>query len=112
MLCHNFEGYVSIPILQYLYRNGVKPTIIPNDGKHMPIEVPRCKIRMIDSLNVLPTALSKLPKMFGFTELHKGYVPHLDNSKEHKDIKLQHLSNIRYYNPDAMMPPERYSFKT
>ena len=76
-LCHNFKRYDSIPILQYLYGNGVKPTIIPNGGKNMSIEVPRCKIRMIDSLNFLPTALSKLPKMFGFTELHKGIFPHL-----------------------------------
>ena len=81
VLCHNFKGYDSVPILQYLYKNGGKPTIIPNGGKNMSIEVPRCKIRMIDSLNFLLTALSKIPKMIGFTELHKGYFPHLYNRK-------------------------------
>jgi hypothetical protein len=51
---------------------GVKPTIIANGAKNMYIEVPGCRVRMVDSINVLPSALSELPKMFGLEELKKG----------------------------------------
>ena len=30
VICHNFQGYDSYPVLHYLYRNAVIPTIIPN----------------------------------------------------------------------------------
>ncbi len=67
-MCHNFQGYDSYPILQYLYKNGILPSVVPNGAKIMALTVPACKIRMIDSLNFLPMALSKLPAMFGFDE--------------------------------------------
>jgi acylphosphatase len=28
VIAHNFKGYDSLPILEYLYQNGVKPTFI------------------------------------------------------------------------------------
>jgi hypothetical protein len=37
------------------------PTIIANGAKNMHIEVPGCRVRMIDSINILPSALSDLP---------------------------------------------------
>jgi hypothetical protein len=40
VIAHNFKGYDSLPILGYLYQNGVKPTIIANGAKNMHIEVP------------------------------------------------------------------------
>jgi hypothetical protein len=46
VIAHNFKGYDSLPILGYLYQNGVKPTIIANGAKNMYIEVPGCRIRM------------------------------------------------------------------
>ena len=36
VITHNFKGYDSLPILEYLYQNGVKPTIIANGAKDMP----------------------------------------------------------------------------
>jgi hypothetical protein len=53
------------------------PKYHPKCCKKMFVEVPACSIRMIDSINFLPVALSELPKMFGLKELVKGYVPHL-----------------------------------
>jgi hypothetical protein len=50
VIAHNFKGYDSLPILGYLYQNGVKPTIIANGAKNMYIEVPGSRIRMIDSI--------------------------------------------------------------
>ena len=81
----------------------MKPTSIANGAKKMHIEVPRCRIRMIDSINFLPGALSELPKMFGLEELKKGYFPHLFNGKENQSVVLNHLPDVHYYNPDAML---------
>ena len=58
VIAHNFKGYDSLPILEYLYQRGMKPTIIANGAKNMHIEVPGCRVRMIDSINFLPCALS------------------------------------------------------
>ena len=116
VIAHNFKGYDSFPILGYLYQNAVKPTIIANGAKNMYIEVPGCRVRMIDSINVLPSALSELPKIFGLEELKKGYFLHLFNRKENQSVALNHLPDVHYYNPDAMKVKDRkvffVSFKT
>ncbi len=57
-ICHNFQGYDSYPILRYLYQNGILPTVVPNGARIMSLTVPGCKIKMIDSLNFVPMALS------------------------------------------------------
>ena len=88
----------------------MKPTIIANGAKHMYIEVPGCRVRMIDSINFLPSALSELPKMFGLEELKKGYFPHLFNRKENQSVVLNHLPDVHYYNPDAMKLKDRKAF--
>jgi hypothetical protein len=58
VIAHNFKGYDSLPILEYLYQNGVKPTIIANGATNMYIEVPGCRVRMIEHQFVLPTCLA------------------------------------------------------
>jgi len=112
VLCHNFQGYDSYPVLQYLYRHGILPTIVPNGAKVMSLQVPACKIKMIDSINFLPMALAKLPSMFGFEELKKGYFPHLYNRKENQHRVLDGLPDISYYTPDGMKPDDRNTFLT
>ena len=107
VLCHNFQGYDSYPILQYLYRNAIMPTIVPNGAKVMSLTVESCKIKMIDSINFLPMALAKLPDMFGFKELKKGYFPHLFNKKENQNVVLDRLPELVYYNPDSLKPDDR-----
>ena len=64
VLCHNFQGYDSYPILQYLYKNAILPKIIPNGAKIMCLSIENCKLKMIDSINFLPMALAKPPGMF------------------------------------------------
>lgn len=59
VLCHNFKVYDSFPILQYFFKNAIIPKIIPSGAKNMSVEVPACNIRMIDSINFLPVALSE-----------------------------------------------------
>ncbi|XP_053406566.1 uncharacterized protein LOC123556078 [Mercenaria mercenaria] len=65
---------------------------------------------MIDSINFLPMALSKLPAMFGFDELKKGYFPHLFNKKENQRVVLDGLPDLSFYNPDGMKPDDRQTF--
>ena len=76
MICHNFKGYDSYPILQYLHDNAILPEVVTNGSKFMTIQVPVCKMRFIDSLNFIPMPLSDMPKAFGETEIAKGYFPH------------------------------------
>jgi len=102
VLCHNFKGYDSFPILQYLFKNAIIPKIVPCGAKNMSVEVPACNIRMIDSMNFLPSTLSELPKMFGLEEMAKGFFPHLYNRKENQGTSLPHLLDIGFYNPDSM----------
>ena len=110
VLCHNFQGYDSYPIVQYLYKNAIVPKIIPNGAKIMSLTVQSCKIKMIDSINFLPMALAKLPKMFELKELRKGHFPHLFNKKENQNAILDGLPDVQYYNPDAMKPDDRKKF--
>ena len=110
VLCHNFQGYDSYPILQFLYQNAVVPTIVPNGAKIMCLTIPHCKIKIIDSINFLPMALSKLPKTFGFNELKKGFFPHLFNRKENQNVVMDTLPDISFYNPDSMKPEAKEEF--
>ena len=101
-ICHNFKGYDAYPLLRYLYDNCIIPNVVANGSKYMSIEVRQCKVRMIDSFNFLPCALSKLPAMFGIEELAKGYFPHLYNTKKNKTKRLTKLPDMKFYNPDGM----------
>ncbi|WAR28316.1 hypothetical protein MAR_014020, partial [Mya arenaria] len=73
VICHNFKGYDSYPILQYLHDNAILPEVITNGTKFMSIKVPVCKICFIDSINFIPMALAYMPKAFGTSELAKGW---------------------------------------
>ena len=76
----------------------------------MSIKVEVKDIKFIDSLNFLPLALSKLPGAFGLKELAKVYFPHFFNKRANQGRALSHLPDIRYYNPNAMIPAEREKF--
>jgi hypothetical protein len=110
VICHNFKGYDSYPILQYLHDNAVLPKVITTGSKYMSIEVPSCNIRMIDSLNFIPVALAAMPGSFGETELIKGYFPHLFNRKENQSVILTSLPDLKYYTPNSMKPEARQAF--
>jgi len=76
----------------------------------MSIHIPHLKMRFFDSMNFIPMALSKIPKAFELTESAKGYFPHLYNRIENQNIFLSHLPDVKYYNPDVMMPDARQKF--
>lgn len=64
IFCYNFRGYDSYPIVSYMYENAILPEVIMNGSKCMSIEVPHLKMKIIDSMNFIPMALSKIPKTF------------------------------------------------
>ena len=110
VICHNFKGYDSYPILNYLHENAILPEVITTGSKYMSIKVPACKIRFIDSLNFIPMALADMPQAFGQIELVKGFFPHLYNRVENQSSVLTHLPDISFYNPDGMKPETRTKF--
>jgi hypothetical protein len=46
-------------------------------------------VKIIDSYNFIPLALSKCPKTFGLDELRKGYFPYLFNTSVNQNRILQ-----------------------
>ncbi|WAR23027.1 hypothetical protein MAR_036696 [Mya arenaria] len=110
VICHNFKGYDSYPILQYLHDNAILPEVITNGTKFMSIKVPVCKIRFIDSINFIPMALADMAKAFGISELAKGYFPHLFNREENQTKTLTELPDLKYYTPDGMKIDKRLEF--
>ena len=108
-IAHNFKGYESFFILNYLYKNNVKPVLIMNGAKIMELKVPSANVRFIDSLNFFPMALAKLPKTFGFTELKKGFFPHFFNTRANEQY-VGSIPAIEYYDPDGMKPEVQREF--
>jgi G:T-mismatch repair DNA endonuclease (very short patch repair protein) len=70
----------------------------------------KLNIRMLDSVNFLPMPLAKLPKSFGLSELKKGYFPHLFNTQENQQAKLDTHPEAHYYSPDTMGTSQREAF--
>jgi hypothetical protein len=109
VMAHNFQGYDSYFILQYLRENSVKYDVIIRGAKVLTVSVPMFKIKFIDSLSFIPMRLADFPKIFGLNELAKGYFPHLFNKKENQNY-IGPLPPSPYYYPDGMSSTEREKF--
>lgn len=90
VICHNFKRYDSYPIMNYLYENGIQhvPEVIMDGSTFIGLEVPKCKIRFLESINFIPMPLAIMPKTFGCTVLAKGYFQHLFNTTENQSAVL------------------------
>ena len=53
-------------------------------------------LKIIDSLNFIPSSLSKFPKTFNLKELKKGYFPHKFNTPENQEY-VGLLPDKEYY---------------
>ena len=73
VMAHNFQGYDSYFVLQYLREHGVKYDVIMRGAKVLSLTVDMFNIRFVDSLNFSPMKLANFPKTFGIEELAKGY---------------------------------------
>ena len=108
-IAHNMKGFDGQFILGWLLQQGVTPDIIPNGSKIMSLRIRSLNLRIIDSLNFLPMALSKLPRTFGIHELKKGYFPHKFNRPENQ-CYVGELPAAEFYSPDTMSEAERNDF--
>ena len=112
VIAHNARAYDAYFIYDYMMKNGFIPEPAIFQGtKIMYMKVGKgLNIRIIDSLNFLPMALSVLPKSFGLKEKKKGYFPHLFNTPENQNVILPHLPPVEYYDPDGMTYEKRIEF--
>ena len=109
VMAHNFQGYDSYFILQYLREQGVKYDVIMRGAKVLSLVVEMFNIRFIDSLNFIPMKLANLPKTFGIEELKKGYFPHLFNKKENENY-VGRIPPAPHYNPNGINPKDKEAF--
>jgi hypothetical protein len=59
------------------------PELLLNGSKLLVIKFLGIKIK--DSINFIPMALTKMPKTFSLSELKKGYFPHFFNTPENQN---------------------------
>lgn len=81
LIAHNRKGYNGHFILKWLVDQRMKPHCIYNGAKIMFMEIPKLRIRFIDSLNFLQMPLKYFPKTFSLNELKKRYFPHYFNKE-------------------------------
>ncbi|XP_053378482.1 uncharacterized protein LOC128548112 [Mercenaria mercenaria] len=112
VICHNFKGYDSYPILKYLHNNAILPKVVTSGAKYTSIKVKECRIRFIDSRNFLPMTLQEMSESFNEKKLVDGYFPYLFNLKKNQSVTLQSLPDVSYYNPDDMKQNARDKFMT
>lgn len=86
-IAHNFKGYDSAFIMNYLLTNLLPnkpmPKIINTGTKIIGVEWKN--VRCLDSYCFLPMALSEFSKTFGLDEV-KGYFPHFFNTESNQSI--------------------------
>src|SRR5437867_4626276 len=70
-IAHNAKGFDSQFLMQYLFRQGIKPEIINRGTEIMALRV-GLHLKVLDSYNFMPMPLAQLPKAFGVEELAKG----------------------------------------
>lgn len=105
VLAHNFKGYDGRFILREFYKRNHEPNIIISHSKILRLDctfVHNVSCWFLDSLSFLPTALSKLPKAFGFEDIAlKGFFPYLFNTPENLDY-VGPLPSLHYYGYDDL----------
>lgn len=87
LIAHNSKGYDAPFILKCLVDQRMKPYCICNGAKIMFMEIPKLRIRFIDTLTFLQMPLKAFPKTFGLNELKKVYFPHYFNKECNKNYK-------------------------
>ena len=110
-VAHNLKGYDGAFILQYLISNP-----LPNDKYDIITQglkvnfIKFNSIKIIDSLNFIPSSLAKFPKTFGLKELKKGYFPHKFNLPENHGYNQAPLPSIEYYGTEYMNEKDKKEF--
>ena len=98
VMAHNFQGYDSYFVVQYLQEHSVKYDVIMHHAKVLSLTADMFNIWFVDLLNFIPMSLANFPKTFGIEQLGKGYFPHLFNRKESESY-VGPIPPSDYYNP-------------
>ena len=109
VVAHNFQGYDSYFIINFLNKNAIHYEIIYRGAKSLSMTIPMFNIKFIDSLNFIPMSLAKFPKTFAQPELCKGYFPHLFNKDENQNY-VGPIPCQNDYGVNFMKPAEREAF--
>ncbi|XP_032235990.1 uncharacterized protein LOC116617401 [Nematostella vectensis] len=111
-LAHNFKGYDSYLVLEWVFANGYKPTVIFNGGKTLYMNFPAYKVDFKDTLNFMPFALSKMPKTFGSEHIAcKGTFQHIFNTPDHQDY-VGTIPPLEYYDLPGMKDEAAQALRT
>ena len=108
-VAHNFKGYDSYFIQDYLNKECIQFELICTGAKIMSLTVPMFDIKFIDSYNFIPMALARFPETFDRNELRKGYFPHMFNRDDKQDY-VGPIPETHYYLPNTMKPEARQEF--
>ncbi|KNC77063.1 hypothetical protein SARC_10467 [Sphaeroforma arctica JP610] len=73
-------------------------------GSHVTDTCWSMTVTFVDSMDFIATGLAKFPKMFGLKCDAKGYFPHQLNTRDHQNVKMSTLPDIKYYGLDDMSP--------
>jgi hypothetical protein len=87
-IAHNMKSYDGFFLKEFKIKNKLPtdnvPEILLNGSKLLVIKF--MGIKIIDSINFIPMALSKMPKTFGLNELKKGFFPHFFNTPKNQSF--------------------------
>ena len=108
-VAHNFKGYDSYFVQDYLNKECVQFELICTGAKIMCLTVPMHNVKFIDSYNFIPMALARFPETFDRNELRKGYFPHMFNRDDKQDY-VGPIPEAHYYLPNTMKPEARQEF--
>ena len=100
VMAHNFKGYDSYFLLEYLCAQGERPEVTFRGAKLLYMYLKRLDMKFKDSLCFLPMALRNFSKTFGLEE-EKGHFPHFFNRPETQDY-VGPLPPIEMYGPASM----------
>ncbi|KAK3728350.1 hypothetical protein QZH41_002181 [Actinostola sp. cb2023] len=100
VFAHNFMGYDSYFLLEWLCARGQRPEVVMRGAKCMYMYVKSLNLKFKDSLCFLPTALRKFSKTFNLPE-EKGYFPHFFNRPQNQDYVGPYPA-LEYYGIESM----------
>ena len=110
-IAHNMKSYDGFFLMEFIIKNILPtdnvPEILLNGSKLLVIKF--MGIKIIDSINFIPMALSKMPKTFGLNELKKGYFPHFFNTPTNQSY-IGSYPEQHFYGCDFMSIEENSKF--
>lgn len=101
-IAHNFKGYDSYPILEWMINQTYRPSCLFEGAKIIQMTVN--KLTFKDSYCFIPVALRKFSKTFGVQEF-KGFFPHFLNTLENQNY-VGPYPDKHYYGVDYMQDDE------